>query len=143
MAHCRASFLSTFHPAALAADAKHGLLWVADVHTGTVRGFNLETYMQLPMRHAIEGFHSPRALAVDSRGLLHVSDANGYYIYEYVTDEFGLPVGFLRILEDAKFSAALAITEAPDGNILLANGTTIAVISPIEIAEHREGSPGI
>ncbi len=124
-------------PTALAVDAKHNTLWVADWTKDTVTGFEFVDKEHLRPCHTLTGFWRPHGLAVDSRGLLHVSDGKGYYIYERVTDDDGTDV-YLRILEDPRFKSppfASGIAEARDGSILVCHGPRVAVVPPMQLAE--------
>ena len=119
-------------PAALAIDRTHRLLWVSDMNE--IRAFALDD--GLKPTHTITGNMLTRGLAVDRQGMLHVSDGDGYYIYERVRDDDG-GVDYMRILEDLRLPCpphplGLAVTE--HGVVLLCYGAKIEVIPPFESA---------
>ena len=131
-------------PTAVAFDAAHNVLWAADWTTGTVTAFEFHDAEHLRPRHTLPGFWRPHGLAVDSRGLLHVSDGKGYYIYERVADaDDSEDVQYLRILEDERFAGppfASGIAEAKNGDILVCHGPRVATIAPIQIAQRKENA---
>jgi DNA-binding beta-propeller fold protein YncE len=127
-------------PTAIAFNATQNTLWVADWTKNTVTGFELDATEHLLPRHTLEGFTNPHGLAVDTRGLLHVTDANGYYVYERVADA-DTSVLYLRILENAQLAGPpnpSGIAEAKDGNIIVCHGPSVLTLPPIQFAERED-----
>ena len=122
-------------PTALAVDAPRRLLWVADANG--VRAFDIDGVDGPQLRHELADVHCPRGLAVCRRGLLHVTDARGYTVYERVVGDDGITL-HIPIHTDPQLCGARGIAEADDGGILVCHGQRVAVVPPVQLAERRD-----
>ena len=122
-------------PTALAVDAPRRLLWVADANG--VRAFDIDGVDGPQLRHELADVHCPRGLAVCRRGLLHVTDARGYTVYERVVGDDGITL-HIPIHTDQQLCGARGIAEADDGGILVCHGQRVAVVPPVQLAERRD-----